>query len=595
MKCSTPKANVGELNVFRNQCHQSIIGYLWRLIQEAKGRGRSPVDLHWMFWHLKKQDELEQQAVFEKQGVKVGHHGYLGALQQSAEAGCQLCSRLAADVDAPSAAEYDLAILSRSSLPGLELRLRDRPERSFQFQLRDGDPMVSLNTTLRYSRTNAPAIFDLAKSWIHCCQATHTGCRERREQQGHQSTSPDSLFTPTRLVHVQGAGNELSLVQLTATAELDGQPQYLTLSHCWGGADIIRLTQHTHASYKIAIPKDQLPTTFQDALLITIKLGYEYIWIDSLCIIQDSKEDWSREAAVMGDIYWNSTCTIAAVAARDSHEGCFHERNALSFLPCQLVPESEGVAGIYVQSGRNHREPLHSRAWVLQERCLSTRTLSYSSNQISWDCIDGFASESSPEIWSSAWVPSLKRRFNRILPLVQQGHPERQRDWREDWSALVKEYSARDITFVEDRWEAIQGLARVIQSRGEQYMIDGLWNVGLGEELLWAVVSKTWPTRLDIGAASWSWLSVAGEIQKLNYQRKDMYVIDATVNLHHTPQTKDLSRATGNDWVRSPQVLESSALCFRIRTIFSRYNPRGHGDRNYPYIYSRMIPRNLPT
>jgi hypothetical protein len=240
------------------------------------------------------------------------------------EAGCQLCFRLAADVDAPSAAEHDLAILSRSSLPGLELRLRDRPERSFQFQLRDGDPMVSLNTTLRYSRTDAPAIFDLAKFWIHCCEATHTGCRERREQQSLQSTSLDSLFTPTRWVHVQGAGNELSLVQLTATAELDGQPQCLTLSHCWGGADIIRLTQHTHASYKIAIPKDQLPTTFQDALLITMKLGYEYIWIDSLCIIQDSKEDWSREAAVMGDIYWNSTCTIAAVAARDSHEGCFH-------------------------------------------------------------------------------------------------------------------------------------------------------------------------------------------------------------------------------------------------------------------------------
>jgi hypothetical protein len=258
--------------------------------------------------------------------------------------------------------------------------------------------MVSLNTTLRYSRTDAPAIFDLAKFWIHCCEATHTGCRERREQQSLQSTSLDSLFTPTRWVHVQGAGNELSLVQLTATAELDGQPQCLTLSHCWGGADIIRLTQHTHASYKIAIPKDQLPTTFQDALLITMKLGYEYIWIDSLCIIQDSKEDWSREAAVMGDIYWNSTCTIAAVAARDSHEGCFQERNALSFLPCQLVPESEGVAGIYVQSGRNHREPLHSRAWVLQERCLSTRTLSFGSNQISWDGIDGFASESSPEI-----------------------------------------------------------------------------------------------------------------------------------------------------------------------------------------------------
>jgi hypothetical protein len=155
---------------------------------------------------------------------KGGDHGYLGALQHTAEAGCQLCSRLAADVDAPLAAEYDLAILSRSSLPWLELRLRDRPERSFQFQFRDGDPMVSLNTTLRYSRTDAPSIFDLAKSWIHCCQATHTGCRERREQQGRQSTSPGSLFTPTRLVHVQGAGNELSLVQLTATAELDGQP-----------------------------------------------------------------------------------------------------------------------------------------------------------------------------------------------------------------------------------------------------------------------------------------------------------------------------------------------------------------------------------
>jgi hypothetical protein len=73
----------------------------------------------------------------------------------------------------------------------------------------------------------------------------------------------------------------------------------------------------------------ELPKTFQDAIEISRRLDIRFLWIDSLCIIQDSKEDWLKESVIMGDIYQHAYCNIAATAAPDGRTGCFLERNPL--------------------------------------------------------------------------------------------------------------------------------------------------------------------------------------------------------------------------------------------------------------------------
>jgi hypothetical protein len=109
------------------------------------------------------------------------------------------------------------------------------------------------------------------------------------------------------------------LVELAQGEDVD----YVTLSHCWGAKQIITTTQETPRSRLAAIPWKDLSRTFQDAIIITNNLGYRYIWIDSLCIIQNDHQDWELESKNMASIYQNSILTIAASKSKDGDGGCF--------------------------------------------------------------------------------------------------------------------------------------------------------------------------------------------------------------------------------------------------------------------------------
>jgi Heterokaryon incompatibility protein (HET) len=101
--------------------------------------------------------------------------------------------------------------------------------------------------------------------------------------------------------------------------------QYVTLSHCWGQQKFLTTTKETLPLRTKGIEWDSMPRTFQDAATITRRLGFQYLWIDALCIIQDSEIDWETESAKMGSIYQDSVLTIAASDARDGRGGCFSE------------------------------------------------------------------------------------------------------------------------------------------------------------------------------------------------------------------------------------------------------------------------------
>jgi hypothetical protein len=101
----------------------------------------------------------------------------------------------------------------------------------------------------------------------------------------------------------------------------------MTLSDFWGKADVLKLTESRRIEFQNSIPYQSLPKTFQDTIYVTKALGIDYLRIDSHYIIQDSREDWKREAANMGQVYPNSYCNIAATGASDGTQGQFFERN----------------------------------------------------------------------------------------------------------------------------------------------------------------------------------------------------------------------------------------------------------------------------
>ena len=120
------------------------------------------------------------------------------------------------------------------------------------------------------------------------------------------------------------------------------------MSHRWGTAQILCLTRENQDSFLHEIPWESLPSTFKDAVNVTRRLGYAYLWIDSLCILQDTPQDWEEESAIMGDIYRGSVCTVAALDATSSREGFLGLRNPLKNIPCSLqfdLVQNNMVAG----------------------------------------------------------------------------------------------------------------------------------------------------------------------------------------------------------------------------------------------------------
>ncbi|ORY18391.1 heterokaryon incompatibility protein-domain-containing protein [Clohesyomyces aquaticus] len=197
------------------------------------------------------------------------------------------------------------------------------------------------------------------------CTKNHQKCKTR-------SQTP----LPTRLVEILGP-RKARLRQFD-----NEQGIYLCLSHCWGPNKFLRTTKSSIRQFGEDIPWSSLTKTFQDAIHLTFRLGFKYIWIDSLCIIQDSIDDWRHEGSKMSSIYSNSFLTIAASRAFEGSQGLHCEQDA------PLVPKSKSIQNstgedfnIYwrnVKSGINHnisRLPLLQRGWVLQERILSPRML----------------------------------------------------------------------------------------------------------------------------------------------------------------------------------------------------------------------------
>lgn len=166
--------------------------------------------------------------------------------------------------------------------------------------------------------------FSTAQSWIQDCVANHKLC-------GPDEPSP----LPTRILHLgettnetaEGNGDDLQIRLIEPSS--DQRERYISLSHSWGCEQPLITTTATLEQHKTGIPLSQLPATFRDAVLICRKLGIHYLWIDSLCIIQDSDVDWQQEASRMASVYRNSYLTVYATASSSPSSGIFRSKQAV--------------------------------------------------------------------------------------------------------------------------------------------------------------------------------------------------------------------------------------------------------------------------
>lgn len=225
------------------------------------------------------------------------------------------------------------------------------------------------------SDTWSPSTAELARSWLKKCLSDHGLCARPL---GH----PDIRTLPKRIVRIEKDTAHRLSARLLLSENLPPDFQYLTLSHCWGTLQFTTLTMGNCNDFFQRIPVGDVNfnKTFRDAFNVTLDLGYEYIWIDSLCIIQDSPgaADWNEECPQVGHIYANGVCNLSATGFENGALGMITERNTQYLSPCPvkipfhplkyLIPKTVP----FMEAKTEH--PLISRGWVLQEHVLVSIT-----------------------------------------------------------------------------------------------------------------------------------------------------------------------------------------------------------------------------
>ena len=405
---------------------------------------------------------------------------------------------------------------------------------------------------------------DVIDGWIRDCETNHPLC--------HRSTSIGRKQTFLRILDTS-VSRDSSRVRLCESREIPESAHYLTLSHCWGGAEIKSLSSATYDNYKNGVQVEELPRTFQDAVNLTRRLAIRYLWIDAVCIMQDSTSDWVYHASTMDAIYRYAYCNIAATVAENPYGGLFREREPALISPLRVKISDSSFNGgsAFYDVGDDFSEawtrqiiksPLASRAWVVQERLLARRVVHFARSQLFWECAEIRTSEVStlslldqsgqvPEIVNfKTWDPASrnvsnepshgamslnyvwsafkamygreegfnKSRLANSAELVIQARVLCFGDDRLThthpligyWAEILRTYSIGKLTYASDRLVALSGLARALQGEVNMQYAAGLWLEQLPRQLLWNVRDRT-PIE-NSGkyiAPTWSWASMS--------------------------------------------------------------------------------------
>jgi hypothetical protein len=380
---------------------------------------------------------------------------------------------------------------------------------SYQFHwvdslLDDTANLLSQTDRLDDSSTGSVSALAMAGVWLRTCLTQHVRCNQYQK---------GCSLLPSRVIDVGPPdGSQESFLY----SNREHRDLYLTLSHRWGDYDAVKTKLSNLRDRSTSMPMNTLPKVFHDAVVTTRKLGVRFLWIDTLCIVQDDPLDWQLQASNMANIFRNSLMTIAAAADNCYEHGVFRERTSHRKRPCALdLRLSHRQKALFQKPGQlfafgdrheavDAERPigvLDTRAWILQEQLLSPRVLYFTADELFWDCVSINASESYPTgipdlVYNSQGHGRSYRHFKEAvtsnkLNITSLSQVEIHKTWRQ----IVHAYSNRDISVETDRMIATAGIVSLMEKMLNDRCIFGIWAKHLNseqmwQELLWSVDQK---------------------------------------------------------------------------------------------------------
>ncbi|RYN88928.1 hypothetical protein AA0120_g7212 [Alternaria tenuissima] len=347
-------------------------------------------------------------------------------------------------------------------------------------------------------------MWDFVRSSLRTCLTEHPKCAEAQ----------NPSWFPERLLCLEPNSGGQSSVRLVETRDQISGGSWIALSHCWGSERFTCTTTKNIHTHKKMIDLSTLPPTFQDAVIVARELGVSYLWIDSLCIIQDDQDDWAGHAEHMDQIYENALLVVAAVSSNNgsvpflgaeapSARSYYHSVGIGPKVP-DASDDGEPISCLRARRGEVRLSPtwidgpLESRAWAWQERHCAVRILSFTDVEAKWRCKVTVACECQYEDNAYEWRNEDEANLK-------------------NWHSWVWEYSKRDLTYETDRLPAIASVASRLHAVLQSNYLAGLWEEELPFNLGWyrqeltdaPSMSPLIKPATGNGVPSWSWASNA--------------------------------------------------------------------------------------
>ncbi|KAH7075981.1 heterokaryon incompatibility protein-domain-containing protein [Paraphoma chrysanthemicola] len=366
------------------------------------------------------------------------------------------------------------------------------------------------------SFTASEACLHTVRQWHQICTTQHMLCKPE-----------PSLRRPTRLLDLDfDDSSDVRLIE----GNLNDAP-YATLSYSWGTVEQTMLIPSLYEQYRSRIRLDSLSNVVQDSITVCRGLTIRYLWIDALCIVQGEDGDFTEEAARMIDIYGGSTINITAAATTNTTQHFLVFRNALEVMDCALDFGIDGGRRGYIRnkglcSGarESNRRPgdyhVDSRAWTMQERFLSPRSIYFGPTGMHWECRKGIACEFDVDVdaerlhkrpeWHQSAKLNLKLEHNKVS-LLSNCRPVTDQviAMRHVWNRVLTCYTAMELTNHTDKLVALSGVTSLLEKSTGLRASFGLWDKFFVQDLLWQVDMNTaHHAKVLDQAPSWSWANL---------------------------------------------------------------------------------------
>ncbi|KAL7930801.1 heterokaryon incompatibility domain-containing protein [Trichoderma chlorosporum] len=481
-------------------------------------------------------------------------------LIKSSKRGCGRCATLASAFESLGAAGFEVARwwpnFNSPGSPFLDIPNADDTSQAFELCSAeapldkavlfadDPAPHAVLCRGYKLSRsTGDDEALDQAAKWLTECQTSHDNCRVS-----------DSAFVPNRLLYLGDNGADSDILELVEKPK--SPVPYAALSHRWTKETPAKslLTSNFPDRKQHGMPIAYLPRMMQDVLLVLRRLGIQYVWIDCLCIIQDDKDDWRREAALMAAIYTNAELTVAASWCDQPDQSLFRDHSAPEEGTAD-VAQADGQS-IFLRRKKHHftwlgiessaesmaaenpdiEWPLLTRGWVYQEQLLSRRMLHFTRNELIWECFEETRCE-------CGWYDN-----NTRSPGARGCY--KQSPAFKSWAQIIQGYAKRPLTVATDRLPALAGIGKAISAakgyNAAEYLC-GLWEKELEDSFFWYLSEPARhprPPRADIRMPTWSWASVSGDISCWGVSLEGIEFLGSDVEYSGDPLLGDVVRGT---------------------------------------------------